>query len=178
MEVTIKGTKTPLAKVFSGGREVATISSEGRASFAIHSEAFGEWRIELRDSGEIRPFSAEVTDTKSKGVMLKIKNHLFFYKGAAYLLTGIPEDVRPIDHILGKRHISRLDSFPFSSLKDVDRETWGRIRLHRGSSAGEIDGDGPQEFKVALSNELDEIGIQLSAALYLLYTSGQGVREW
>ena len=144
----------------------------------IRSEALGEWRIELRDNGEIRPFSAEVTHIKSKVVMLKIKNHLFFYKGAAYLLTGIPENVRPIDHVLGKRHISRLASFPFSNLDDVDRETWGRLRLHRGSSAGEIDGDGLEEFKVTLSSELDAIGIQLSAVLYLIYTSGQGAREW
>ncbi|MDG6942335.1 MAG: hypothetical protein JRN34_05375 [Nitrososphaerota archaeon] len=178
MEFTIKGAKEPFATVFIGGREVATVSSERKASFAIRSETRGEWRIELRDHGEMKPFSAEITGANSKDPVLKIKNRLFFYKGAAYLLAGIPEDAKPADHVLGKRHVIRLDSFPFSNLKEVDPETWGRLRLHRGASVGEIDGDNPQEFRVALSNELEEIGIQLSAALYLLYTSGQGVREW
>jgi hypothetical protein len=50
-------------------------------------------------------------------------NHLFFNHHKAYLLTGILENVCPADHLLGKRHVSRLDTFPFSNLEDVDSET-------------------------------------------------------
>ncbi|MDG7013670.1 MAG: hypothetical protein JRN11_04270 [Nitrososphaerota archaeon] len=178
MEFVVKATEGRSARVFVEGKEVATIGPRGKAMFSVRSESFGDWKVELRDDGEIRPFSAEITCEGKSELALKIRNHLFFYKGAAYLLTGIPEEVRPADHVLGKRHVSRLDSFPFAGLDEVDRETWGRLRLHRGSSVGEVDGASPQEFRVTLSDELSEIGLPLSAALYLLYNSGQGARGW
>ncbi len=173
MEFVFKGAEGHAAKIFAEGREVAAIDAGGRAEFHVSSEPFGDWEVELRDDGEIKPFSAEVTGKGSEVKVLKIRNHLFFHRGVAYLLTGIPEDVRPSDHVLGKRHVSRLDSFPFSKLGEVDRETWGRLRVHRGASVGEIDGS-PQEFRVTLADELSDIGLQLSVALYLLYNSGRG----
>ena len=178
LEFVVKATEGRLARVFVEGKEVATIGARGNAMFSVLSESYGEWSVELRDNGEIRPFSAEITGKDKSGFALKIRNHLFFYKGAAYLLTGIPERVKPADHVLGRRHVIRLDSFPFSRLDEVDRETWGRLRLHRGISVGEIDGDSPEAFRVTLSDELSEIGLPLSAALYLLYNSGQGARGW
>lgn len=178
MEFVIKATERQSARILVDGKEVATIGPSGKAIFSIRSASLGDWKVELREEGQIRPFSAEITGADTNRVTVKIRNHLFFYKGAAYLLTGIPEEVRPADHVLGRRHISRLDSFPFSRLDTVDLETWGRLRLHRGTSVGEIDGTSPQEFRVTLSGELLEIGLPLSATLYLLYNSAQGARDW
>ena len=177
-EFVIRAAEKQPARVLIDGKEVATISPDGKATFNVRSVSLGDWKVELREEGQIRPFSAEITGADTNRVTVKIRNHLFFYKGAAYLLTGIPEEVRPADHVLGRRHISRLDSFPFSRLDEVDLETWGRLRLHRGTSVGEIDGVSPQEFRVTLSGELLEIGLPLSATLYLLYNSGQGARGW
>ncbi|MDG6949427.1 MAG: hypothetical protein JRM77_06240 [Nitrososphaerota archaeon] len=177
-EFVVRATERQSARVLIDGKEVATIGPDGKAIFRVRSVSLGDWKVELRDDGQVRPFSAEITSAGTNGVAVKIRNHLFFYKGAAYLLTGIPEEVKPADHVLGKRHVSRLDSFPFSRLDDVDLETWGRLRLHRGTSVGEIYGASPQEFRVTLSGELLEIGLPLSATLYLLYNSGQGARDW
>jgi hypothetical protein len=104
--------------------------------------------------------------------LLTIRNHVFFHGSKAYYLTGIPEDVRPANHILGRRHISRLDKFPFSRLEDIDMETWGRLRRHRGVSVGTIDGLGLDRLRVSLSGELEDVGLPLSAASYLLYSTG------
>ena len=99
MEFIIKATERQPARVLVDGKEVATIEPGGKATFGIRSVSLGDWKVELRDDGQIRPFSAEITGTDTNGVAVKIRNHLFFYKGAAYLLTGIPAGVRPADHV-------------------------------------------------------------------------------
>ncbi|HKT22659.1 MAG TPA: hypothetical protein VJR06_08640 [Nitrososphaerales archaeon] len=173
IEYIVRGSaKSPDATVSCQGRDVASIRLEGGSTLLL-VDGDGSWKMDPRVQGEIRPFSMCLARPGEPDMpVLSIRNHLFFHRGRAYLLTGIPEDVRPSDHLLGKRHVSRLDTFPFSSLGDVDPETWGRLRKHRGVSVGTIESAEPGTCKVALSEELEEIGLPLAAASYLLYTLG------
>ena len=128
--------------------------------------------MDPRVHGEIRPFSMSVTPPGGGEVpSLTIRDHLFFHRQRAYLLTGIPEEVHPADHLVGKRHVSRLDTFPFSTLEEVDAETWGRLRRHRGVAVGIVEETEPGHYRVALSQELEEIGLPLAAASFLLFTA-------
>ena len=164
--------RPPTATVSSHGLDVAGIKRDGD-KVVLRAESDGSWWMEPRVDGEIRPFSMSAVPCAESGEpALTIRNHLFFHRGKAYFLTGIPEDVRPADHLLGKRHVNRLDTFPFSSLKDVDPQTWGRLRSHRGVSVGTIEATASGEYRVMLSDELREVGIPLVAASFLLYTSG------
>ena len=165
--------KTSDAVISQGGESVGTLRGEGDLLFRLESATKESWTLDPRVHGEIRPFSMKVTASGARGEpVLTIRNHLFFHNRRAYALTTIPEDVNPSEHVLGKRHVSRLDRFPFSSLEEVDLQTWGRLRLHRGTSVGTIDGLGADEFRVSLSHELQDIGLELSAASYLLYSTG------
>lgn len=172
IEYMVKGGATPpMATITREGREVAKLYADGGTMF-LQAESDGRWKMDRRVRGEIRPFSMSVVPPEEpEEPILTIRNHLFYHRGKAYYLTGVPEDVRPAEHLLGKRHVSRLGTFPFSSLDDVDPETWGRLRRHRGVSVGTMESE-PGEYKVTLSVELEEIGLPLAAATYLLYTSG------
>ena len=161
------------AVIWQGGAQVATLRGEGGLLFKLQSGPEESWTLDPRVHGEVRPFSMNVTSSGSPGEsVLMIRNHVFFHGGTAYMLTAVPEDVRPSEHVFGKRHVNRLDNFPFSRLEDVDLQTWGRLRSHRGTSVGTIDGLGLEEFRVAVSQELQDVGLQLSAASYLLYSTG------
>lgn len=165
--------KTSDAVINQGGRRVATLRGEGDLLFRLESTASECWMLNPRVHGEIRPFSMAVTVSGHMDEpVLTIRNHVFFHNGRAYILTAIPADVHPAEHTLGKRHISRLDKFPFSNLEDIDLQTWGRLRRHRGDSVGTIEGLGVDEFRVAISPELQDVGLPLSAASYLLYSTG------
>ena len=174
MEYSVKRSGKPSDAVISqGGKRVATLSGEGDLLFRLESETEGSCTLNPRVQGEVRPFSMRVTASSAPGEpVLTIRNHVFFHDSKAYILTAIPEDVHPAEHALGRRHVNRLDKFPFSRLEDIDLQTWGRLRSQRGVSAGTIDGLGLEEFRVSLSQELQDIGLQLSAASYLLYSTG------
>ncbi len=161
------------AIIWEAGEKVATLRRERDLLFRLESAAKESWVLDPRVHGEVRPFSMNVTATgPDNEAILTIRNHVFFHNSKAFMLTSIPEDVHPVNHVFGKRHINRLENFPFSSLEDVDLQTWGRLRRQRGTSVGTIDGLGVDEFRVSLSQELDDIGLQLSAASYLLYSTG------
>ncbi|MDE1853331.1 MAG: hypothetical protein KGI38_06245 [Thaumarchaeota archaeon] len=158
------------AVISSNGRTVATLSREN--SLRLSSAAGEAWTLDPRVRGEIKPFSMRVTLSNGpEEPVLTIMNHVFFHNAKAYMLTGIPEDLHPADHILGRRHVNRMDKFPFSSLEEIDRETWGRLKRYRGVSVGTIDGLGLDGFKVELSSELEAIALPLTAAAYLLYST-------
>ncbi|MDG7007714.1 MAG: hypothetical protein JRN06_05680 [Nitrososphaerota archaeon] len=161
------------AVIRRGGEEVATLRGEGNLLFRLESKANESWVLDPRVHGEVRPFSMNVTAPGSKGeAILTIRNHVFFHGAKAFMLTSIPEDVHPADHVFGKRHVNRLENFPFSRLEDIDLQTWGRLRMQRGISVGTFDGLGTDEFRVTISQELEDIGLQLAAASYLLYSTG------
>lgn len=173
IEFAIKRTgKSSDAVINSGGKKVASLRGEGNMLFRLESTGDGGWQLDPRVHGEIRPFSMNVTASGRPGApVLTIRNHVFRHGGKTYLLNGIPEDVRPAEHILGGRYICRLDKFQFSDLEDIDLETWGRLRMHRGVSVGTVEGFGLGEYKVKLSQELQGIGLPLSAASYLIYAT-------
>ena len=131
------------AVLFCDGRETGRLAADGSARFKLTSEKNGAWSLDRRIHGEVRPFSMSVTQANGPSVpVLAMRNHIFFHNGKAYFFTGVPEDARPGDQFHGRRHINRLDTFPFSSLEDVDSETWGRLGRHRGVSVGTIEGLG------------------------------------
>lgn len=168
----VKGSGKAPATVFSGGEEVASIKDQRDGTFSLEAKGNGTWKMNPRVNGELRPFSMTVTPAEGKNEsILTVRNHLFFHRNKAYLLTGLPEETLPSEHILGKRHVSRLDTFPFGDLGEVDAETWGRLMLHRGVSVGTMEGTGLEEFRVNLSEELSDIGLALSATTYVLYTT-------
>ena len=173
-EYSVRRSGRPSDAVISQGREkVATLHGERGAIFKLESATEGSWTLDPRVHGEVRPFSMNVTASGAPGkAVLTIRNHVFFHSGKAYMLTAIPEDVNPAEHVFGRRHVNRMDRFPFSSLEDVDLQTWGRLRNNRGISVGTIDGFGPEEFRVALADELQDVGLPLSAASYLFYSTG------
>ena len=172
-EFVVKRSGTRSGAVLSeGGREVGELEAVGATTFKLTSGGKA-WTLDRRVRGEVRPFSISVSpagDTSSP--VLVIGNHVFFHGGKAYYLTGIPEGARPGDQFHGKRHINRLDTFPFSSLEEVDPETWGRLGRHRGVSVGTVEGLGFEGFRVSVADELEDIGLLLAGAAYLLYTSG------
>ena len=161
------------AVVWREGEKVATLRGEGNLLVRLESTAEESWVLDPRVHGEVRPFSMNVTASGSDGeAVLTIRNHVFFHNSRAFMLTSIPEDVHPGEHVFGRRHISMLEKFPFSRLEEIDLQTWGRLRGQRGVSVGTFDGLGADEFRVSLSHELEDVGLPLSAASYLLYSTG------
>jgi hypothetical protein len=159
------------AVIILGGVGVATLRRGENLQFSLDTTT-KSWVLDPRVNGEIWPFSMSVTAAgSSSGPVLTIRNHVFFHGMKAYMLTAIPEEVHPAEHTLGKRHITRLDKFPFARFEDIDLQTWGALRRNRGVSVGTVDEPGRDEFRVTLTEELQDIGLQLSAACYLLYTS-------
>ncbi|MDG6902737.1 MAG: hypothetical protein JRM80_12380 [Nitrososphaerota archaeon] len=160
----------PDAFIWRSGEKAGALKRGEGLLFRLESSAKESWVLDPRVHGEVRPFS--MTVAAGGEAVLTIRNHVFFHRGTPFMLTSIPEDAHPAEHVFGKRHINRLEKFPFSRLEDVDLQTWGRLRLQRGVSVGTIDGLGSEEFRVSLPDELEEIGLQLSAAAYLLYSAG------
>jgi hypothetical protein len=167
------------AKIFASGEEVAEIQ-KGEGQTCVMKTKDGETLILSRTvNGEVRPFSLEMTALKSGGAhageggisAFTIRDHLFEHHGKIYMLTNSPEG-RPLrEFLLGKRYICRLDNFPFSRLAEMDHETRSRLRRFRGVPVGEMDGIGTEGHHVRLSEELEDIGMPLAAACYLLYST-------
>lgn len=160
------------AVLTEGGREVGELKADGATAFKLTSEGKA-WTLDRRVRGEVRPFSisASPADDTSSPVLV-IENHVFFHGGKAYYFTGVPEGARPGDQFHGRRHVNRLDAFPFFSLEEIDPETWARLGRHRGVSVGTVEGLGFEGFRVSVADELEDIGLLLAGAAYLLYTSG------
>jgi hypothetical protein len=167
------------AKVFESGEEVAEIQ-KGEGPTSVMKTKGGETLILSRTvNGEIKPFSLEMTVLKSGEAQggeggitaFTIRDHLFEHHGKIYMLTNSPQG-RPLrEFLLGKRYICRLDNFPSSRLAEMDHETRSSLRRFRGVPAGEMDGIGTEGHHVRLSEELEDIGMPLAAACYLLYST-------
>jgi len=161
--------------IFAGGGEVARLTREGESRLIRLETTDGKraWVLDPRVGGEVRPFSLKATRAgsgKSKPELV-IRNHLFEYGGKHYLFAGVPEG-RPLGDLLtGKRYICRLDAL--ETLRgDIDHMTWHSLRRIRGPVVGELDGVGAEGHHVLLSRELGSIGLILSAASYILYSTG------
>jgi len=180
VEYIVKETSDPgRARIYTDKKEVAEILTRGNFAYDLVARDGHEWMMNARVYGQIRPFSMTVSqskardalDTASGTMLLTILDHLFLHNGRFYLLASAPEG-RPLrEFLLGKRYICRLDNFPFSDLVEVDHETMNRLRRFRGPAVGDLEGFGKEGHRVHLSDELEDIGLPLSASCYLLYST-------
>jgi hypothetical protein len=176
----VKETGNPLrTKIYIGDEEIAEIQVRGDLTHILTAKNGDTWTLDARVHGEIRPFSMTVSQpiphepshAASGTTVLTIRDHLFLHRGRFYLLGCAPEG-RPLgEFLVGKRYICRLDNFPFLDLTEIDHETRSRLRRFRGPQVGELEGLGKGGHRVRLSDELEDIGLPLSASCYLLYST-------
>lgn len=161
------------ARILASGSEVGVLKEAPDHTCTLQAESGGRWTLSRKVHGEIRPFSLEAIEHGSEGAKrtLTIRNHLFVHKGRVYMLANSPAG-RPLrEYLLGRRYICRLDRFPTAKLAEIDRASWGRVRTFRGVPVGEMDGLGTEGHRVKLAVELEDIGLPLAAACYLLYST-------
>lgn len=170
----VKRTGSPSeARIFASGEAAGELREVDGQSCVLMSGGKERWKLSRRVHGEVRPFSLEVTELGGRRgrVVLTVRNHLFVHHARIYMLTNSPAG-RPLrEYLLGKRYICRLDGFPTSRLAEVDHESWSRLRTFRGAPVGEMDGLGTVGHHVRLTEELEDIGLPLAAACYLLYST-------
>jgi hypothetical protein len=89
------------------------------------------------------------------------------------MMNNLPEGRLSGEHFSGSRFISRLVNFPFKDDSEVDPKTWERLRRYRGLQVGEMSGFGRTGgHKVKLEPELEDIGVPLAVASYIIYSRG------
>lgn len=160
------------AEITENGRFVGQLEEDNDKTAILRTKDGSGRVFELnpRVDGVISTFSSTIYDSES--LVLKIKSGLFSHNGNVYMFKGLPEGVAMIGHLSGVKVISRLDRFPYQDLDQVDRETRERLSRYRGIEVGRISGLGSRGHKVALHDDLFDIGLPLSAASYLLYSTG------
>jgi hypothetical protein len=181
-EYVIIGPRPWEAKIFldhEHGEQIAEIKKgEDQKSFKLIRKNDGyEWTLTKNVHGEFRPFSISVlsqnddNDNDTNKEVLTIREHLFKYRGKFYMLTNHPEGKHWNEYLSGIRHISRLDNFPYSDLKEIDHHVKHELLRFRGVSVGEVSGLGIQGHHVKLGNELEDIGLLIAASSYLIYST-------
>jgi hypothetical protein len=179
-EYVIIGPRPWEAKIFLDqvhGEEVAEIKKgEDRKSFKLIRKNDGlMWTLTKKVHGEFRPFSIAVLnqnrDNDINKEVLTIREHLFKYGGKFYMLTNHPEGKHWNEYLSGIRYISRLDNFPYSDLIDIDHNIKHELLRFRGVPVGEVSGLGIDGHHVKVEKELEDIGLQLAASSYLIYST-------
>jgi hypothetical protein len=176
IEYLVKRTGNPSeAEILQSGQLVAHLenaSQNGRILSRLKTEdGTGRvYELDPRVDGVISPFSSEIYD-KGKPV-LKIKSGVFSHDSKVYMFKSLPEGVSMKGHLNGIKSVTRLDNFPYKSVGEIDRDTRERLLRYRGVEVGKISGLGTRGHKVVLDEELSDIGLPLSAASYLLYSTG------
>ena len=174
-EYVVRGSKPSDAKIFLDGEEIAKISKgEDLTSKLISKEDGHEWILTNNVHSEFRPFSISIRESNkdisdANAEILTIRDHLFKHKGKFYMLTNHPEGRPWHEYLSGPRYISRLDNFPYSDLAELDHHTRHRLRRFRGVPVGEASGLGIDGHHVKVNKELDDIGLFIAAASYLIY---------
>ena len=176
LEYVISSTKPKEANISLNGTQIAKISKEGNLTLKLVDERDGhEWILSSKVHGEFRPFSLSISEIKNGNVeteVLTIREHLFRHNGKFYMLTNHPEGKSWNDYLNSPRYISRLDNFPFRDLVEIDHHTRQRIKRFRGVAVGEASGFGTDVHRIKLSNELEEIGLLIAVASFVLYSMG------
>jgi len=176
LEYVISSPKPKEANISLNGTQIAKISKEGNLTFKLVDERDGhEWILNSKVHGEFRPFSLSISEIKNGNVeteVLTIREHLFRHNGKFYMLTNHPEGKSWNDYLNSPRYISRLDNFPFRDLVEIDHHTRQRIKRFRGVAVGEASGFGTDGHHIKLSNELEEIGLLIAVASFVLYSMG------
>jgi hypothetical protein len=179
-EYVIIGPRPWEAKIFldhDHGEEIAEIKKgEDQKSFKLIKKNDGhEWTLTKKVHGGFRPFSISVLnqneDSDINKEVLTIREHLFKHDGKFYMLTNHPEGKHWNEYLSGIRHISRLDNFPYSDLKEIDHNTKHELLRFRGVPVGEVSGLGIQGHHVKVDKELEVIGLQIAASSYLIYST-------
>jgi hypothetical protein len=160
------------ADVFLGSEIIATLRKGEGISFVVETKSGGGFLLDPRVNGTIKPFSITASERSNGNIVLKIRNHLFSHNGAMYIMKNVPEGTPTRNHLLGRKFICRLVNFPFTNPDEVDAHTSERLGRHRGIKVGEMSGLGINGHKVILEKELEDIGLPLSTASYLIYASG------
>ena len=136
------------------------------------------FRISSVVDGHVRPFSLQITDEESNMAALTVKDHLFSWGGTIFMIGNVPESRTYRDTLSGPRYIAELPNFPFAGLDEIDPETKNRLRRQRGIQVGEISGIGEHGHIVKLEEKLEGIGLLVSVACYILYTTASKSRSF
>jgi hypothetical protein len=187
-----KGPSQLEATVFSadGKEEIARIRKGEGPEFRMQSTKDDiEWILSNNIDGEHRRFSFSVREIKKKDygaggqveghTLLTIRDNIFKHNGRFYMLANHPEGKLWQDYINNPiRYISRLDSFPHSDESEIEKNKQHqhlrqKVKRFRGVPVGEASGLGatPGGHSVTVNNELDDIGLFIAAASYLMYAS-------
>ena len=186
-----KRPKESEAIIYLGKDKIAKIEKhEGFTFKLITYKDKQEWVLSNLVHGQRRPFSYAVLKTVQKTPddrgeeiqtgqeVFVVREQLFKHNGKFYMLASHPEGESWADYVNSStRYVSRLDSFPYSKLSDIDHEHYKlrhKIKRFRGKPVGEATGLGQDEggHHLRLDNELAEIGLFIAAISYLLYASG------
>jgi hypothetical protein len=171
----IKRTGDPKeADIFQSGQLIARLENGQDRLHALLKveDGSGEvYRLDPKVDGVISPFSSEIYNQNEKPV-LKIRSGCFSHQNKIYLFKSLPEGKSMQHHLNGMKYICRLENFPYHNVDEIDRETWQKLGKHRGVDVGSMSGLGTLGHKVSLRIELADIGLPLSAASYLLYSTG------
>ena len=136
------------------------------------------FRISNVVNGHVRPFSLQIIDEESDKAALTVKDHLFSCGGTIFMIGNVPESRTYRDTLSGPKYIAELPNFPFSDLDEVDPETKNRLRRHRGIQVGEMSGIGEYGHIVKLEGKLEGIGLLVSVACCILYTTAKKTRSF
>lgn len=160
-----------VAKIYTNETQVAELRSIGKGEYRLGNKK--SWMLSRKIEGHLLPFSIRILEIQGNNQIeiLRVKDHLFQYNAYFYMVGGIPESQHPRDHLSGSKHIIKLTSFPHTKHEQVDEETRSRLKRHRGPTVGTIYGLGSKGFHVKLEDELEDIGLPLAAATYLMYSS-------
>jgi len=160
------------AEISQEGKIVAHLEEDGNLDSVLTTIDAKNYYFSPRVDGKINPFSSTIElGNGSRETILKILGHLFAYGGNLYIIGGIPEGKSPRD-IGQTKFICRLVNFPYSEVDQIDVHVREKLGRHRGVEVGELSGLGRRGHKVTLAPELEQIGLPLAVACYLLYSTG------
>ncbi len=176
LDYSVRRTGKPWdAKIFLNGKEDGELRKEKGVEFRLRRNDGTEWVLSPKVGGEVRPFSMVVREAPRTGEegpeVLTIRDHLFKHGEKFYLVGGTPEGTPLREMLSGSKYICRLDSLPFRTMEEMDPHTLSRLRKTRGIPVGELSGIGLRGHHVKIGEELDDVGLQLAASCYLIYST-------
>jgi len=173
VEYVIRRTGSPKdADIFQSGKLIASLEKENVMETLLRAEDGSKiFHFDPKVDGVLSPFSMTVYDGAGKAI-LKIKINCFSRDNQIYMFKSLPEGKSMKHHLSGSKYICRLLNFPYHDINEIDPETRERLSRHRGVDVGTLSGLGKLKHEVKIGDELADIGLPLSAASYLLYSTG------
>ncbi len=180
-EFTVKkGPRQWQARIFSkDGKEVAEITKGEQLGFKLISKKDkSEWTLDNKIDGEHRRFSFSAEEKGGRKI-LTIRDNVFSHNSKFYMFANHPEGKSWHDYVKSSvRYISRLDNFPYSDMAETSdkkhhQNLRDKIKRFRGIPVGEASGLGAsaEGHHVKVNQELEDIGLLLAAASYMMYAS-------